>query len=233
MAPAPRLSYSQTASRLRIDRLLSKLAPLRNGMVRRATLFEFDPKILQLKGELYLDGYWQSPKYFEEIAGQLRREFTVRPELTRPDSGIADLIRNTQAVSVNVRRADFVTNPEAANFHGVMGVEYYRLAEKLIAERVSRPHFFVNSDDIVWCRRNLKFDHPVTFFGEEDSGHKFANQFWLMSLCRHYVIPNSTFAWWTAWLNPNPDKVVVAPKRWLAANNINSADLIPESWIRV
>ncbi|HEY4248056.1 MAG TPA: alpha-1,2-fucosyltransferase [Lacunisphaera sp.] len=233
LTPAARLSYSPLAGFLRLDRMLSRLVPVGNQQVCRNNLSGFDPKILELKGELYLDGYWQSPKYFEEIAGQLRREFTVRPELTRPDSGIADLIRNSQSVSLNVRRSDFVTNPKAAKVHGVITVEYYRHAERIIAERVPDPHFFVSSDDVQWCRNNLKFDHPVDFFESHDNGHKFANKFWLMTLCRHFIIPNSTYAWWPAWLNTNSDKMIVAPKRWFLDERKNTADLFPNSWIRI
>ena len=230
---AVRLNHNRIAQRLGLDRLMGEFSHRKINVVCDSRALEFDPRVLNLRGDLYLDGYWQTPKYFEQITEIIRQEFVVRPELTKPSSKLAGLIKNSQSVCVDVRRGDFVTNPEAAKFHGSMGIEYYQFAEKIISERVDRPHFFVTSDDINWCRENLRFAHPTSFLGDDDIDPKFSNKFCLMSQCRHYIIPNSTFAWWAAWLSNHAEKVVVAPKMWLKAAEMKTGDLIPSTWIRI
>ena len=195
--------------------------------------FAFHRDVLESKGNLYLRGYWQSAKYFEAVESTIREEFTP-PAVSAATRKLGEVIQSCNAVCVHVRRGDFVSLPISIASHGFVGLEYYVKGAELIMARVSHPHFFVFSDEIEWCTENLKFHPPATYVSHEYAGHKSTEHLWLMSQCKHFLISNSTFAWWPAWLAENKDKVVIAPRRWFrAAEGMSADDLIPESWIRI
>jgi hypothetical protein len=113
-----------------------------------------------------------------------------------------------------------------------MGTDYISNAKKIVESKVENPHYFIFSDDVEWCKENIKFEN-MTLVDHSYKGDRFSYYLQLMSNCKHFIIPNSSFAWWSAWLNTNQDKVVVAPKQWFTDSNINTNDLIPSSWIRI
>ena len=193
----------------------------------------FDPRVLQWKGSVYLDGYWQSAKYFSGIEAILRNEFSFRQALDPRVAELAASIARTNSVCLNVRRGDFVSHPESSRVHGFVGAEYYAAGVDRISQHVERPHFFIFSDDMDWARANLAPAAPHTFVGHEFGGHKFRDYLRLMSMCRHFLIPNSTFAWWAAWLSSNGDKTVVAPKRWFVDPALDASDIYLPSWVRL
>jgi hypothetical protein len=94
-------------------------------------------------------------------------------------------------------------------------------------------HFYIFSDDMDWVKENLFFDFPVTYVTENYKRGKSCEDLYLMSLCKHNIIANSTFSWWGAWLNPNPQKVVITPRRWFNDQSYNASDLIPGGWHRL
>jgi hypothetical protein len=128
-----------------------------------------------------------------------------------------------------VRRTDFLTNP----LNGFYEVDYYRRAEELIREHVPHPSYFVFSDDMEWCESNLSFAGPTQFVSQDFGPLKFRDDLRLMSACKHFVVANSSFSWWAAWLNPDQTKMVIAPRAWFADQSLDTKDLIPESWIRI
>ena len=190
-----------------------------------------DPRVLNARGNVYLGGYWQSEKYFADIADILRKEFTVRAAPDPKSREIAARIRACESVGVHVRRAQLASAEQRNQTHGpCCSLEYYRECAARIAARVRDPHFFVFSDEPGWAAENLRFDHPVEFVthnGEERNYEDLR----LMSLCRHQIIANSSFSWWAAWLNPNPEKMVFATRQWLHRDLERARDLIPASWI--
>jgi hypothetical protein len=191
--------------------------------------FHFDPTVLAARDETYLDGYWQSEKYFCDIAAQLREEFApVRASSAEAAQFDAEIAR-TEAVSIHVRRGDYVQEAHIAEVHGACPPSYYAEAATYLASRLRAPHFFVFSDDLAWCREHLDLHYPVTFVAlrEADSD---LEELRLMSRCRHHIIANSSFSWWAAWQNPRPDKEVLAPRRWFAAGERDTRDLFPPSW---
>lgn len=192
----------------------------------------FDPTILNLPDNVYLEGYWQSERYFSDIAGILRDEFCIRTPLSGENQQIADAINGCCAVSLHIRRGDYVSDQQTAAYHGVCGLAYYAMGVKMVAEQVGTPHFFVFSDDISWAREHLKIDYPVTFIGHNpvEKGYEDMR---LMSLCRHHIIANSSFSWWGAWLGKNTEKIVIAPSHWFKDPAIDTHDLIPPSWLRI
>jgi hypothetical protein len=203
------------------------------GVIVQEKKFRFDPEIMKLSGNVYLDGYWQSPEYFSDVEDLIRNEFTFKNEFDAKNSELAEEISSVNAVCLNVRRADFISIGHANKFHGVMGVDYFEKAIGYIASKFSDFIIYIFSDDIDWCRDNIKRKYPTKLIGHEYAGDKFQYYLHHMSLCKHFIIPNSTFAWWAAWLNNNSEKIVVAPKRWFADKSIDTSDLIPENWIRI
>jgi hypothetical protein len=128
---------------------------------------------------------------------------------------------------MHVRRGDYVTLKNAGEFHGLCSVEYYHAALKSIDAKEGA-EIFMFSDDIEWCRQNLKFDLPVTYVN--NAFHPVWDMY-LMSLCSHNIIANSSFSWWAAWLNTNPEKKVIAPEYWFTGKKTQSLDLLLAGWI--
>jgi len=194
--------------------------------------FHFDPEILQVKGDVYLEGYWQSERYFQEAEEVIRREFTIRT-LPRPETaGLLERMRQTDSVSVHFRRGDYVTNANAATYHGTLAMEYYQKAIPEVCSRLRDPLLFVFSDDQEWVRANLRTTVPVVYVAE-DGPRAAMEELRLMSACKHHIIANSSFSWWGAWLGSNPEKTVIAPERWFRSGEMSTRDLLPEGWSRL
>jgi hypothetical protein len=178
-----------------------------------------------------LNGYWQTPKYFEEFEEQIRKDFTFRDKVEDADDHIKDMlvkIKSTNSVLLNVRRTDYLNT----NYHGVMGNEYLDKGVELIESKVENPHYFLFSDDVEWCKENIKYEN-MTIVDHSYKGDRFSYYLQLMKNCKHFIIPNSSFAWWAAWLNEGEDKIVITPEKWFTDSNINTSDLIPDNWIRI
>ncbi|MBX3166757.1 MAG: alpha-1,2-fucosyltransferase [Candidatus Eremiobacteraeota bacterium] len=217
------------------SRFRSKLKrSLSGSRLVKERFFHFDPDVLQARDFSYLDGYWQSEKYFQTIEKEIRQDFQFREGLSQAGASLAREIRASNSICLNVRRGDFVANPEAAEFHGVMGLDYFTSAVLKLQELVpSGLEAFVFSDDIEWCEEHLKLPIPMRVVSHAFKGYKFGQYLQLMSLCKHFIIPNSSFAWWAAWLSESPDKRVFAPKVWFAGSQEDTRDLIPANWIRI
>lgn len=205
--------------------------PYREHNVVRERFFHFDERIPSLSDDTYLEGYWQSERYFSDIKDVIRREFTFKHEPDSQNERMAQEILHTNAVSVHVRRGDYVSDPTINKIHGTCSTEYYRQAVKLIADNVRQPHFFVFSDDQEWVKSNLLLDYQVTYVTHNSHNRSFED-LRLISQCKHHIIANSSFGWWGAWLNQNPKKIVIAPARWFNQCKADTRDLLPESWIK-
>jgi hypothetical protein len=218
--------------RSRLPELLSRLIPGCRYEVFKERSFEFDSNVLKLRGNILLEGYWQSERYFNDIADIIRREFTLKGTPSETNASLAARIRSTDAVSIHVRRGDYVSNPETRQVHGTCGLDYYQRAVDKIAGIEPHPHFFVFSDDPAWVKENLRLPFP-TVVVERTGTYSPCGDLWLMSLCRHNIIANSSFGWWGAWLNSNPNKKVIAPQKWFNLKAYDTRDLIPAHWIRI
>lgn len=180
----------------------------------------------------YLKGYWQSERYFSASSDSIRDDFTFCLPMSAENEQAAIDISSVKAVSLHVRRGDYVRDPQTLSVHGVCSLEYYGRAVRYIAERVADPMFFVFSDDTDWVRRHLQINHPCRYI-DNNRGQESYNDMRLMSLCKHHIIANSSFGWWGAWLNSNPEKIVVAPARWFADGSRCLDDLFPEGWVKL
>lgn len=191
----------------------------------------FDAKALKQPNNTYFIGYWQTEKYFADIRDILLRDFSFKHAPTGKNKSLLAEITKTDSVSVHVRRGDYVANPATNKFHGPKEEAYYRAALAPILKQVKKPNLFVFSDEPEWCKENLSFEGlPTTYVEGNEKGFEDMR---LMMHCKHNVIANSSFSWWAAWLNQNPSKVVVGPKKWFNDATVNTKDVIPKSWHQV
>lgn len=194
--------------------------------------FNYDPDIeTKTSARTYLNGHFPSERYFKGIEPLLRTELQF---MGQPDASVVRRIKASCSVSVHIRRGDYLTNPSALHYHGLCSLAYYQQAIAYMASQHPDIHIFVFSDDLAWARQHLSFPFPIDYV-EGNLGENSYLDMQLMSLCRHHIIANSSFSWWGAWLNPSPDKIVVAPKRWFAdeAAQRQAQDIIPDSWIQL
>lgn len=189
------------------------------------------PEILGLGDNIYLDGSWQSEKYFSNIKDVIKKEFTVKNQPDSINESWIEKITQCQSVSVHIRRGDYISDPKTSQFHGVLGLGYYHQAMNLMLEKIESPHFFVFSDDPDWAEKNIRVDAPITYIKHNDIMNY--EDMRLMSTCKHHIIANSSFSWWGAWLAPNENKIVFGPSRWFRGVDYNDQDRMPENWLRI
>lgn len=190
--------------------------------------FNFDPMIFTLKKPVYLDGYWQTERYFKEIEGVIRKDFTLKNKPSFETENWIEKVAKYNSISIHIRRGDYVHNPKTNQFHGVCSSEYYNDAINLISQKIDEPVFFIFSDDVDWVKENFKIGHPVFYVSNKMIPDY--EELHIMSKCKNNIIANSSFSWWGAWLNENPRKIVIAPKKWFVTKKMNTVDLIPENW---
>lgn len=196
-------------------------------LLRRGRMF--DPDILRVRPGTYLSGWWISPRYFEGTEAALRRDLALRAAPTAAARRWIDAIRARNAVAVHVRRGDYLKHPEI----GALGAAYYARAFDAIRTRVADPSYFVFSDDIPAARAMLRETSMPFEAVELEPDASPAQDLMVMAACRHFVIANSTFSWWGAWLSQAPGKTVVAPQYWYAGARVRMPDVYPPEWIEV
>lgn len=192
----------------------------------------FDPEVLTLGSDVYLDGYWQSEKYFKKIESVIRTDFSFTLPQGERDKEVFNLINESNSVSIHIRRADYVTDANANKTLGTCSAEYYTKAVDILVQKVTDPHFFVFSDDHEWVRKHITINYPAVYVDHNSADTNFQDMR-LMASCKHNIIANSSFSWWGAWLNGNQNKIVIAPKQWFADASKNDSDLIPSTWTRI
>lgn len=192
--------------------------------------YHFDENIFNIQGDTYIQGYWQSEKYFKEYRDDVLKQFTLKKEIHTKTKEYLQKINKTEAISLHVRRGDYVSSEHSSKIHGTCSLDYYKNAIIHIEKSTKNPHFFIFSDDLDWAKANLTFIDNKTFV-ELDKNIPDQEEMYLMSKCQHNIIANSSFSWWGAWLNQNADKIVIAPKQWFLDSSMNIKDLIPDDWV--
>lgn len=178
---------------------------------------------------MYFEGYFQSEKYFKSIRNYLLKNFSLKEPLDEKNQAVLNQIKETNSVSIHIRRGDYITLDYVNKIHGVCPIEYYKKAIKYITQKIQNPHFFIFSDDINWVNENLKIEHPYTIVDfNQGKGWLDMN---LMKQCKHNITANSSFSWWGAWLNETPEKIVIAPRKWTAKKQ--NDDIVPKSWLKL
>lgn len=192
--------------------------------------FLYDKNFFRLPKNTILEGYFQSEKYFLDIRKKLLQDFNYKHKATQETEEVIKKLKNCESVSIHIRRGDYVTNKNANQFHGLLGKEYYAKAIKIINKKVSKPNFFVFSDDIAWAKVNIRTNSPIRFIDFTSSG---IEDMRLMRQCKHNIIANSSFSWWGAWLGGAETKTVVAPKNWFKSKDLDTSDVLPERWLKI
>jgi len=183
--------------------------------------FSFNPGVYDADPKSLFVGYWQTEKYFNEEV--IRTEIVPRHDVAVPAG-----IFTQGSVAVHVRRGDYLQVYEHQG--NVLGMDYYSRAMEYVKSRISDARFYIFSDDPGWCWDNFPFECPVI---SKIKGNQH-DDLYLMSQCHHAIIANSSFSWWGAWLNPNKDRIVVAPKKWFHEDaGLDDRDLVPERWVRL
>ena len=186
------------------------------------------PKFQELEGNVILHGHFQNEKYFKQYETVIRKEFTFKHPLKGQNLQIAKQMEKSNSVAIHIRRGDYVTD---SNF-ALCTKEYYQEAMDRIKREVENPVFFIFSQDFDWINENLTFDKEEVHFIDWNKGKDSYIDMQLMSLCKHNIIANSSFSWWAAWLNKNPEKRIFAPARWFRKEERNEdlKDFYPEEW---
>src|ERR1700693_6295472 len=188
--------------------------------------FDYDPAFTLLGARTYLDGYWQTERYFVDVRDLIRRELTLPYAPNPANASWLARIQSSNAVCVHVRRGDYLA-PTYLAHHGLCSTGYYERAMLLVAQRVENPHFFVFSDDLAWAREHIV--GPNIAFVDANPAEAAHDELRLMAACRHHIIANSSLSWWGAWLARDDRQVVVGPDPWLSTRK--TPDLFPESWL--
>jgi hypothetical protein len=210
-------------------KIIKKITPYHLRAVVREKDLSYDKKILTIEDKIvdkYLDGYWQTELYFKEIREQLLEDFSLKNEISDLIVEISNKIKDTESISLHIRRGDYVKR--YSDYYHIQSIDYYLKALKIIKDMHPNSKVFVFSDDIEWCEDNLNLQTETYFV----KSNKSFEDIYLMSLCDHNIIANSSFSWWGAWLNNNPDKICIAPKKWFNDKKLKN-NIIPEKWITI
>src|SRR5436190_9560810 len=187
-----------------------------------------DIDVEKLTDNVFLEGFWQSEKYFKPIESTIRKEFIVKDQPSALNRKYLDEIRSVNSISIHVRRGDYVTDKETNAVHGVCDLEYYRKAIDRMSTEINDPRFYIFSDDMKWTKENISSSiHPFAYSAHNQAAPH--EDLRLMYSCKHHIIANSSFSWWGAWLNMNTEKKVIAPRNWF--RTLENRDIIPTGWL--
>ena len=215
----------------RLHRLRRKYLFKKNSHIREPK-FTFNYFIYLLEGDYYLEGFWQSEKYFKHISDEIIKLFLFPDIKGEKNIELSKKIISENSVSIHVRKGE---DYKRILNEGICNKNYYERSIELISNKVNNPKFYIFSDNVIWCKENLSFiDAKIIDWNPKDGPLCYLDM-QLMSLCKHNIIANSSYSWWGAWLNKNPDKIVVGPKRWFNSSDpkFDTRDLIPESWYKL
>jgi hypothetical protein len=199
-------------------------------------ILAFSQQANNIQAPVYLKGYFQSYKYFEGFESYINNLFKFQMKyLSNENLNLIPILNKTNTIAIHIRRGDYVSDSITNNFHGICSIEYYTKAIAIIGASIKNPKLIFFSDDPQWVKNNFANFGFEKIFITHNNGVNSWTDMLLMSSCSHNIIANSSFSWWAAWLNSNPEKIVIAPKIWFLDLNINAStiDLIPESWIRI
>ncbi len=191
----------------------------------------YQPQIFSHQNHVYLAGTWASEKYFEEVSAPVRAQYALKRPPDDENLRMLDKMSSSESICLHVRRGDYVSVPETRERHGLCSLDYYNRSLEYLSQRLKDPTVYVFSDDPGWVKDNLR---PVqrTCYVTHNFGRQNHLDLPLMSACQHFIIANSTFSWWGAWLSDRPGKIVIAPRQW-TADSSRLDDPIPERWIRL
>lgn len=197
----------------------------------------FDPLMFTLstKRTIFLEGLWQDEDYFKDISDIIRQKFRFTSALDKQNKQFLENIATSNSVSIHVRRGDYISNPQYSSILGnICNLQYYSNALKQLEDIETNLSIFIFSDDIEWVKKHFEFlkNKDVTYISH-NKGLDSYKDMQLMSNCKHNIIANSTFSWWGAWLNNNPNKKIFAPKVWFNDPHLADNHIVPDDWIKI
>jgi len=192
----------------------------------------FDKRFLKLDGNIFLIGYFQDLRYFEDIANMVKADLDFKPKLNSEAKRALQMISEPESVSVHIRRGDYVTNPVAKSVLGTLPISFYKNAFDLMHTKLKNPKFFLFTDDVDWVSTNSMYRSQIIKIIDFKNRSDLMD-LWLMTKCKHNIIANSSFSWWGAWLNSNESKIVIAPKRWYKNTSMNVKSPVLTDWITI
>ena len=215
-------------------KLINKKIPyyLFSNIKEKGFDYNTDIELLDNKN-IYLDGYWQSERYFIKYRSFLLNEISLKNKLSKVSVQYQKLIEQIKnSVSLHVRRGDYIKNSETNTFHGVCDIEYYKKSINYMLQYLNNPTFFIFSDDKEYVKEVFStIPNCIIVNGVKVD----VEELFLMSYCKHNITANSSFSWWGAWLNKNESKIVISPKKWFANLDMQNQtnDLIPSDWLKI
>ena len=184
--------------------------------------------VLDKNKDAYIDGFWQSSRYFEKNKKKIINELIMKSDLSKRNEDIFKEICETESVCITIRRGDYISNPKAKKMFYLCDEKYFREAVREIGKFKNNIKLFVFSDDIPWAKNTLKFPYKTRYELGTDS---VAEKLYLMSHCKHFIISNSSFSWWAQEMNLNEEKIVIAPRYWYTDQR--SCDIYDNGWILI
>ncbi len=226
------LVYKDTKKWKKLKKWLYRILRIRYIYEER---FAYNPDMEKLATwHCIYKGFWQSENYFKDCSDDVKKQFTFLPFDEPQNIDCAARMNAENSVAIHLRKGKDYLESELMG-KNLCGADYYMKAISYVKEHIDNPVFYVFTDNPQWVKDHLpKFEYTLVDWNEV-SGKRNFRDMQLMTCCKHNIIGNSTYSWWGAWLNPNPDKIVVAPQKWFnAINDFFAIDnVVPENWIKL
>lgn len=220
------LSYNQNSI---LYRVLQKTMGIR--LCKKTEVFENTKNMfisnIEEKFNMYYVGFWQNSRYIQQVASELHRNLIFRNTLTGKNHDLLNILKDNTTVSIHIRRGDYL---KVSQFSNICTIDYYNKAINYINQKIQNPTYIIFSDDIDWTKENLNLDENAIFVDWNTGDNSYIDM-QLMSLCSHNIIANSTFSWWGAWLNNNPNKITICPEIW--SHDCKQNYLLCDDWISI
>jgi hypothetical protein len=226
----PALWLERLKRRLRLARV--QRPPWWHGPIYAEPGYAHDPAFQELPAPILIAGYFQSPHYFAPIADEIATLFAPEQLATREALQQAEALAGEKSVAVHIRLGDYASNQQARAVHGVLPPSYYEAAIARVRTEIAGARFFFVSDDVDAARAFAARQPDAEALAGQHAG----DDLFLMSRARHHIIANSSFSWWSAWLDRRPGGLRIAPRNWFtpeAQKSRPTHDLIPTTWIRL
>jgi hypothetical protein len=221
--------FSKYQNRNKVIKVINKLIPQTDIYFKEKNEGIFDEKIIGLNNKI-LDGYFQNEKYFLNIRNEILNELEFPSIKDIKFADICNQVKNdSQSVSIHIRRGDYLELEPL--YGGICTIEYYKNAIQYMNDTIGEMHYYVSSDDIEWTKANIPIKNATYIESKNYEYYEDWYDMYLMSICHHNIIANSSFSWWGAWLNNHVDKIVIRPKKW--NNRSEMIGLCSDGWIMI
>ena len=215
-------------------RIRSKInfSTMTDNYLSQVNYIDLEKKFFNFKNNnCYLEGYWQSEEYFKNTKETLLKDLVFKKnEISNKSVKLAKKLQDENSVSIHVRRKDYITNEVYKKIYKELSENYYKSAIQEMSLRIKEPKFYIFSDDIEWARKQKYFKNLNIVYNHESIGSW--EDMFLMSSCKNNIIANSSYSWWGAWLNKNPNKIIIAPKKWFNGSK-QPKYLLPREWLKL